>query len=403
MRSSYTIQLGVEIGTHVFPPSDLATHRYSFDAEQQFVFTPAWSFKAGMHSAADVAYVTNSRYIGGVVKDESYELNPRDIYLQYQQGPYLLRFGNQQVVWGEAFGFFYADIINPKDLRKFVPQDLDTARISVPMVNLKVIGATSSLQLLYIPYPYFHRMPNPGSDYFPLSAPLPAVNFTLNDTRTPPFELRRGEVGLRATQLVSGVDLSLFYFSYLDRGPNFQSTLTSVSPTTVTLDAYHHRVQTLGLTATMDFDEVLTRVEALYTGNRYFDTLSGTTVRSVPSDEAVVVLEADYTGLPDWRLGAQIAIDKVLTEIPNKILPYQTMVSLHANRALPREQSIDALLSFAPEDQSALLRLEFVSPLTSALEMRLGADFFLGANTSQFGFMHDASRVVAGLRAFLGN
>jgi hypothetical protein len=39
--------------------------------------------------------------------------------LQYKRNKFQLRFGNQQLVWGEAFGFFFADIINPKDTREF--------------------------------------------------------------------------------------------------------------------------------------------------------------------------------------------------------------------------------------------------------------------------------------------
>ena len=49
-----------------------------------------------------------------------------------------VRVGNQSVVWGEAFGAYYADIVNPKDLRQSALGDVATWRLPIPMVN--VIG-----------------------------------------------------------------------------------------------------------------------------------------------------------------------------------------------------------------------------------------------------------------------
>lgn len=399
----YKLRLSGKLALHAFEPRDVAQHRYTLEAEQYASLTPRWSLLGGFRAGADSAFATNpDRYGGQVTREETYEFSARDLYLQYKDDSYLIRIGNQQVVWGEAFGFFYADIVNPKDLRQFVLEDLESLRIPVPMVNARWVGASGALQLVYIPYPFFNRIPVQGSDFFSIAG-LPAGSaLTVNDSRTLPFELANGEAGAKVSGQLGEIDLSLLFFSYFDRQPAFSARVTSLSPLSISLDSKHHRIRTAGLTATTDIESVLIRIEALYTSGRFFDAVSNGTVSSSASDEALLVIEGDYGGVPDWRFGLQAAFDAAVTPVAGALFPPKHSVSAHVNRSLGREQAVDAIFTYVPADGSSLTRLEHFFPVSNALELRTGADLFLGGGASRFGGLRDASRGYIALRAYLG-
>ena len=105
-----------------------------------FRFAERWSLLAGARGYAEAAYGANrGRYSDAVRERDSHELLMRDFYLEYKSGTALVRLGNQQVVWGEAFGFYFADIVNPKDLREYGLGDLTDQRLQVPMLNAKLL------------------------------------------------------------------------------------------------------------------------------------------------------------------------------------------------------------------------------------------------------------------------
>ncbi|MCM2322345.1 MAG: hypothetical protein NDJ90_03690 [Oligoflexia bacterium] len=397
----YKLRVDGEAGWHLFGRQDLATHRYSAEFEQRVAFPSRWTLVAGGRGVVDGAYAMNSgRYSGAVVRDESSEFLLRDLYAQFKGGSLFLRVGNQQVVWGETFGFFYADIVNPKDLRTGVPRDLASARIPVPMVNAKLIGSSNSIQFLYIPYPLFNRLPNQGGDFF--TARVPGVSLTVDDPRKLPFSLGNWEAGVRGTQLVGGVDLSVFFLKSFDRQPNFRAELTSLVPPALTLKAVRNRVQTAGITATMDIASVLVRLEALQIFDRRFDVFDGGVYRSVKSKETIAVLEADYGGLKNWRFALQGAYDAISEDIPGLLSPRRHSMSAQVTRTLANEQTLEALWAHIPSDKSSFVRFAYVNPFSNSLELRLGTDLFLGNAASQYGSLREASRGTLSLRVFLG-
>lgn len=60
-----------------------------------------------------------------------------DNYLKYKSASWVLQTGYQDVGWGEAFGFNYADIVNPKDLRETFYTDYADSRLPLFLVNFK--------------------------------------------------------------------------------------------------------------------------------------------------------------------------------------------------------------------------------------------------------------------------
>ena len=76
----------------------------------------------------------------------------RDCYLDYNNGPWFLRLGRQQVAWGQADGVAVLDRVNPYDLTEYYLPDSVDLRIPLWMLNINYAPKmNSNLQLLIIP------------------------------------------------------------------------------------------------------------------------------------------------------------------------------------------------------------------------------------------------------------
>ena len=76
----------------------------------------------------------------------------RDLYLDYNKGPWFLRMGKQQVAWGQADGITILDRVNPVDLSEYWLPDMQDIRIPLWMANINYSPKlNSNLQFLLIP------------------------------------------------------------------------------------------------------------------------------------------------------------------------------------------------------------------------------------------------------------
>jgi hypothetical protein len=403
LSHDYKLRFDARFGYHLLEPRDLATHRYQVETEQKFKYGN-WTAVAGLRAYAEGAYAANAaRYAAPVREQESSEVVLRDLYLQYQSDPLLLRVGNQQVVWGETFGFYYADIVNPKDLRELTLGDLEAERIPVPMVNAKLIFSTLSFQGIYIPRPFFDKVAAVGSDFSPYAGFFPGAQLSVVDNRVAPWNTDNGEFGLRATALVSGIDLSLFYLNYLDRLPHYSASVLGFAPLSVELQGAHPRMQTIGWTGTADLSWLLLRWETLLTKDRTYDRLNGMSYSNAKTDELTAVLGIDYTQLEKWRLGLQLSETYLAQDIVGNLTPRsRQLISVHANGSLWNDQTLDLIFSYEPDDGGTLTQLRYMIPLNNQLELGVGADLLRGSPTSQFGRFRQGSRAFALLKAYFG-
>ncbi len=152
-KYEYQLDFDTRYGTHYYGAPSTATNRHTFEYEQKAEYNNQWSSVIGLRAEVESAYsAVPERYgTGDVAKKDSQSFFLRDNYLQYQNGIFRARAGYQQIVWGESFGYYYADIVNPKDYREAGLGDLSRNRLESPILNLQWIYSNSSVQLLYIP------------------------------------------------------------------------------------------------------------------------------------------------------------------------------------------------------------------------------------------------------------
>jgi len=385
--AEFRLELNSRLAYHVFAPQDLASHRHTLDLEQRFK-ADEFSGVVGVQALAETAYAANPRYDSDVAKAQSQELVARDIYLQYKDRRWLVRAGNQQVIWGEAFGFYFADIVNPKDRRDFGLGDLSRQRLPVPMLQVKHIFDKSSIQAIYIPKPFFNKEPYRGSDFGNIYPELP-----ISDDRSMPLAWHHGEAGVRMTREVMGVDFSTFFLYYHDRAPNYRLTGNG-------LEGFHERLHSFGATATAEMAPFVFRMEGLHTIGRLFDTVVDNQFLSLPSRETTGVLGVDLTSIPNWRVGVQASDVYLSQEIPG-VDQHRPLLTVLMSGPVYRDQTVEVILSYVPTDGSSLAQFRYLTPLSSRIELLFGADVLMGGSQSQFGKFKSGSRGYVLLKGYL--
>jgi hypothetical protein len=405
---TYSLRMSARTAFHLSNAADLAMNRYTIEGEQNIKRAGFTAVLAG-RVYAESAFAMNSRYNAPVREVESQEFTPRDVYLQYKGHGLQFRLGNQQVVWGESYGFFFADIVNPKDTREGgLGGDLAAQRIAIPMANLLLFSGWGSLQLLYIPKPFLNMTPAQGSDFAPqLGNLFPSATVTTADERIRPMALDQSELGARASTLISGWDMALFFFNYFDRRPSYRPVFNSA--TDITLRGVHDPIQSFGFTGTKDLDTWVARFELLYTRGRPVDAYSPNAVNPTQSfytglsDEFVGVLGFDYTQWREWHLSFQVAQDSYFKAIPGSFIPqHATNLSVVLGGTLFHNHEMNVIASYTPNDGSSLWQFSYMVPVSSRLEATFGAYLFEGGGSSQYGSFTRANRAFIQLKGFFG-
>jgi hypothetical protein len=208
----------------------------------------------------------------------------RELYLDIFHGPWQLRLGKQQLVWGKMDGKVI-DIINPTDLRYnivFTQDNYEWTRLPLWLANIIYFGPNYFIQFLWIP------------DFEPSILPITGGPFSLNLPPLPPYfrimtrdkpsaHIRNHEWGIRFNIQKRGWDASMIYFYTWDDSPTLFRRAVDLDPETNTPSAVyfepkHTRLHQLGLDIDRNFwflgKSWIFRGEFLYNINDYFSTVS---------------------------------------------------------------------------------------------------------------------------------
>ncbi|OGX18356.1 MAG: hypothetical protein A3K83_06365 [Omnitrophica WOR_2 bacterium RBG_13_44_8b] len=140
----------------------------------------------------------------------------RDLYLDYNKGPWFLRLGKQQVAWGQSDGIAILDRVNPFDLREYWQPDFVDLRIPLWMANINYAPKlNSNLQLLFIPDFEESQAAPPGSPFTFRSYTLfdnfmksSAASFDIN-MRPPAKQFEHATWGLQWSDRIGDMDYTL--------------------------------------------------------------------------------------------------------------------------------------------------------------------------------------------------
>ena len=388
------------------PRQGVATEKATFIAWDKLEFSPKWSAVISGQAWYEGVYGQSSNYPDTIKTYDTDEIRFQDTYVQYKTDHLIARMGNQQIVWGETFGNFHADIVNPKDLRYGVPLDLAKVRRSTPMADIVYIKKHFSLQGLFIPQPQFNILPLVGSDFSPPLAQLtdyPQV--TINREEGLPIGFNNSEYGFRMSQTIGDADISIFNLSYYDRSPYYVVSTSTIPNQSLFLDEKHAPVNSTGLTLAMTIGDAgfVLRAEGIYTSGTMIpisDSSGGFT--SLKTNDINYVASLEF---PTWRkanISVQFAEDRVSDQAHYLLRTSQIQdhVGVHMTLNMFSASALETIYGVSFPDMGTRLQMEFMTPLSTKIELRVGIDSFGGPSASEAGRTPGASRAYMLLRTY---
>lgn len=325
------------------------------------------------------------------------ELDLREAVAAFSAGGWDLRVGRQQVVWGEAVGLFFADVVNPKDLREFLLRPFDDIRIPLWSVDaLRSLGGDRVLEIFWSPEVRFSKLPGAGAEFAPYQPPPPpGVNVVHTPTPKPASTLANSSVGVRYSWLRNGWDAAIFYHRAFDDLPAVSRQLTVIDGApTVSVSLLHPRVHRFGLTASKPFGDGVWKAEAVYTTGKRFEAKEP--VSALRRDELTAMVGATYP-LSRYNLDVQL-FDRAIVGNAQPLREQATRTGLSlrlADDVSLRRVRPAALLVIGLSQKDIWLSPTVEYRLGDASTLTIGLDWFAGPRDTLLGQFRRVSRVQA--------
>lgn len=354
-----------------------------------------WRLSARAHY--DAAYDLSDHYPPSVKRDQRAEIGLHEAYVDFSRGDWEFRLGKQNIVWGEMVGLFVADVVSAKDLRSFILPEFDQIRIPQWAARAEWFAGDSHLELIWVPFPEVDDIGQPGAEFFPTPLRYEGLGFDVIGEKKPSGKLSNSGVGLRASTLIAGWDLTAFVYRAPDTQPAFQRSLEpgAGGTPTVVYQARYDRVTRIGGTLSKDFDGIVAKAEVVHTDGRSFNQLE------LDAGNGIVELDTidwaasiDATPADRWRINAQF--------YQRAFLDYDSRIGLDH-----RENGASLLVAheLAPNVDAEMLALTSLNRsdrLVRAMltwmrgpnvRIRGGVDVFHGHPLGMFGRFADNDRV----------
>jgi Protein of unknown function (DUF1302)/SPOR domain len=324
-----------------------------------------------------------------------------ETFLDFGINDWNLRFGRQQITWGEVVGLFFADVVSAKDLREFLVPEFDYIRIPQWAARAEYFKGDFKAEAIWIPYTTYDRIGKPGSDFYPFTIPPPpGFRQQIRSERTP-HKLSDSSFGLRTSYLTNGWDLAIFYYGSVDSNATFFRTITLAPVPNVSYRPDHERIHQAGLTASKDLGSFVLKGEAIYTWDRFFNVSRVTDADGVVRQKFLdYILSAEIPLPMESRINLQF-FQRWFTNHDPDIIPrrLESGASLFASTKLLNEKVEPELLLI-----HSLNRLDWMARFKInwyfAKDWRLvaGTAFLGGKELGLFGRFDNRDRVFAELR-----
>ena len=349
-------------------------------------YSDAISYKVSGRLWYDGVFDLTRHYPQAVVDDEKVDAQLRDAYADVSHGDWDVRVGKQQIVWGEAIGLFYADVVNAKDLREFVLPDFEFIRVPEWATDAEYTSGDFHAEGIWLPWPEMDKVGRPGAEYaFPLSLP-PNIPVTFGPAQKPADSLDNGEAGARLSYRANGWDLGIFHLRTWDKSPVYAGSL---QPGLLTLTETHPRLTIEGATFAKEIHDVIVKGEFVYNWKKYFQSADPSAANGiVPKDYMDYLLGADYTFSNKVESTLQIG-QRMIRNYESDLFeqkPLQTTLTLWLRRSfLDKRLEPEALVVKDLGSTDLMLRPKIAYKFFDHWKATLGADIFDGPGDGQFG------------------
>lgn len=354
----------------------------------------ALRFKISGRAYYDAVYDATHHFPANVESDQKSEVELRDTYLDYSHGPWDMRLGKQQIVWGEAVALFFADTVNARDLREFILPDFDMIRIPQWGTDIEFAHENFHAEFVWLPVLAFDKLGVSGSEFaFPLPLPSADTAFTTHDPDEPENSFEHSVAGLRLSRLFLGWDINAFYLHGWTKSPVYYRSITAG---TYNFDPRYRRLDTFGATVAKEVKEMVFKGEFVFNQDDYFSTVDASDADGVRRKSFLnYLVAADYTFFGKISTSLQF-MQKIIfgyedllagEEQTRNDIALWLKTDLFDKRLEPELTVLSSL-----KEYDALYRPRLTFKLNDNWLWRIGADIFQGQSGGVLGKYRKKSR-----------
>ncbi|MBC7539764.1 MAG: hypothetical protein H7281_13165 [Bacteriovorax sp.] len=332
-------------------------------------------------------------------KKDNFDAYLGENYIKYKSDSWVAQIGYQEVVWGEAFGFNYADIINPKDQRQTFFSDASEARLPLLLFNGKSFFSSGdfsgSLQFLYSPEPRFSKT---------LPIDIYAGNLFLQSTlkvikeRTPQM-FKETEIGGKISASYAGFDLALFTFSYLDREPHY--LFSSATLTNITLQEEHTKIKSSGFSLAKTIYDFVFRTDVVMTQDKLVNYTVNSQLKTFSTSSLNALVSLDTPTYNDFS-GVLILARSTLKDIMlNSFRQRQEQYFIgKISKNLGNEKALEFSYIHEFENSGHSVQTFLNWPINNLTDLKLGGEFYFGDDLSNLKKFKNVSSVFVSIKNY---
>ncbi|MCB9758075.1 MAG: hypothetical protein H6753_06610 [Candidatus Omnitrophica bacterium] len=358
------------------------------------VVSPSIKYFVSGRFKYDSVYANSDHYSDSVESDQKAELELRDTYVDYSTGDWDFRLGKQQVVWGEAVGLFYADVVNARDLREYILPDFEFIRIPEWGLSSEYTKNDFHSQLVVLPGVEFDKTGLATSNFaFPLPLPDSPTLLALQDPKEPKYGFDNSKIGARFSYLFNGLDLGAFYLRSWTSLPVMYRTINAG---VYNFNPDYQRQNIFGMTFSKEINDYVCKGEAVYYPDAYFSVIDPTDLDGVKQSGYVdYLLGVDHTYFDRWDVNVQLT-QRWIMDYDKTFWRQEELTngfSIRLSRPWLNRKFTTEILAIANlSTPDFLYRPKVVYNAASNLQITLGADIFSGDSTGSFGYFRNQSR-----------
>ncbi len=340
----------------------------------------------------------------------------REIFFDIHLGALDLRIGRQIVRWGVVQGSRVTDELNPFDFSEFILREVEDRFIPLMMVKADFSPKDYALELVWITEVKPHKPAPQGTEFEQfqiLPGFEPPQSFLSSSLDLNIDGFKNSEAAGRLLKNIQGWELSFSAFYTWDDFPASFRAITGgtgggfQAPLTVNFVPRQTRLTILGTTLSKSFGKIVLNSEFAYTFGKHFGTLLET--GAINSGPTLGELKRDFikyaVGLDFSLFGTDLAIQLLQQGILNwerSILQdkIDTVAAFFGRKTFLNDRiSTQMLILYFINEADYLLRPRMDSRLTDRVQLRFGADFFLGDRGTRvgefdfIGFFKDSNRL----------
>lgn len=335
-------------------------------------------------------------YVG---MDGEPEIGIREAYIDLFLPSLDLRIGKQAIVWGQAEGAFITDIVSPQDLRGYILSDFDEIRMGIPAVKGDYYLGSFTLEAVWLPG--FVPTSLPSSDSIWAIQPdfswAPGT-VTVNPASEVDPDLENGELFTKISYFGSTLNAEIMAGYSRDDKPVMQMDKSAAPDITVTPVFKNYTV--LGGSFSSTIASAVLRTEAAV----YLDRAFNTTDPAI-SDGIIDMNQLHGLAGVDWSfLGTSMSAQYIVQYIQdyNDFLfadEYNHMATFRVRDSFLSDTLTLELFAYMEFDPgNALLRPSVTWSMEDGVELKTGAEIFLGDDEGTFGMYGDNTMAYVSLR-----